>query len=672
MDFQWNEEFFLDTDDSNTTHNTPEIATDAASSGHIDNSLDIVGLLPPEIAWRCIFESLPSIEELSWRYASGLFSKDNRRESYSSSLFQLTSVSTKWLDLVIHCPLLWSEIHITSSNEDLLATLATFLQLSGATLLKVVIWCGDGIEWDSICNLFQGHKHRIDKLVLHTLRTNKLSRVERIEKTRHLQEFMKPFGQLSHSIELDLGGSTEIDSNLSFLLKVLPGARIVSDMGYGLLINHDATSKWVIERCTSITYHCTFQDIAPTLSSLTLAEKIAIVADPNADLEPVHTSFTSVPPRLQSVVYSGPLDPNVDRLLQLANHCLHYLTLTLSTPSITKLIETLRKLPQLRRLTLDLECSTPDELQFPIEPTDAVITSLRKLEIVTSIPQHIFLSPDLFGHNLARAEISGHLLQAFESLYRCITNLRLSPLNIRAISILESFKNLEHLFLITDGDNDGIPQENRLQRRVSLPSLIYLGTNNCEILSLLHTPKIYHLELHNPSSMASLGTCDVRELCILDIIPGNARRFDVHLSSFRNIRELRIMAKNGPIQSHYVFPSLPSFPCLRSITWYTIKRMNPEGNRLCMLLLENPYCCPSLEQLHFNDYVEWDILFLMLQRRNFEAVGIKKINTVTLTSVPHAFQNSFSDLLQGKSTRLPPDIDLSPESTREILCDPNM
>ncbi|KIM22594.1 hypothetical protein M408DRAFT_28578 [Serendipita vermifera MAFF 305830] len=642
MDFQWNEEFFLDTDDSN---NTLEIATDAVSSGRIGNSLDIVSLLPPEISWRCIFESLPSVEELSWRSGFRSFPIADPRGSYSSSLFQLTSVSTKWLDLIIHYPLLWSEIHITSSNEDLLATLATFIQLSGTTPLKVVIWCGHGIEWDSICKLLQAHKHRINKLVLDTLiTTERVYGVEQVRKLRHFQEFMKSLGHLSGLIELNFGDFMKIDNNLSRPLELLPRARIVTGMEYEL--KHDPILKDAIER--------------------SLAKQMTINVDRNVDPEPRNRSFTVVPPHLQFFDFSGPHSPNVDVVFQLSRSSLRHLSLLLSVPRVGELVENLRLLIQLQKLRLTLLASAPKDFRFPVKPTEVVVTSLRELYIVIGLPD------DHSG--LLDMGISGYLLQVFASLYPCARKVELHRLNIRGLPALRCFKNLEYLSLSlrTNVDNNDKIQAPLLQRRISFPSLLYIETGDYEIISLLHTPKLHRLRFHHLSSMEIFERSDLPELCLLDISPNpiDVMKLNVEPAHLPNLRELRIIADHAPILS--VLPSFPSFPCLRSITWHSRTQMNPEGNRLCIIFLENPGLCPSLEELHFNDYVEWDILFLMLQRRNFEVVGVRMIHTVTMPFVPLDFQDSFTDLLKGKYTYLPPDIDLSPESAREALCDPNM
>ncbi|KIM22595.1 hypothetical protein M408DRAFT_11958 [Serendipita vermifera MAFF 305830] len=381
MEFQWNEEFFLDTDNSKTTHSTLEIGTVAASSGRIDNSLDIVGLLPPEISWRCISESLPSLEEqrtltfisIPWSPERG-----NQRRSYPASLLQLTSVSTKWLDLIVHCPLLWNEIHIDSSIDDLLAVLATFIQLSGTAPLEVVIWCRQRIEWDRIGELFQEHKHRITHLVL-----SNWPRPGQGENLRYFQEFIRPLGHLTGLVEFDFGGFIEPITASLLLPNLPPGVVIVNTARYDL--EDVTTHNDVLERCVAINFgSISFQDIAPVLSRLTVTKRILIESKRNAKPEPKHDSLTAVPPHLQSIIYNGPYSPSLGRIFQLAYSSLRQMSLVILASGIGELVENLRLLTQLQGLWVWFQGSAPEEFQFSVKPTDVAVTSLRQLRIFTS------------------------------------------------------------------------------------------------------------------------------------------------------------------------------------------------------------------------------------------------------------------------------------------------
>jgi hypothetical protein len=112
-----------------------------------------------------------------------------------------------------------------------------------------------------------------------------------------------------------------------------------------------------------------------------------------------------------------------------------------------------------------------------------------------------------------------------------------------------------------------------------------------------------------------------------------------------------------------------SFSSLSSIRLTTEYFTNPEGNHLCTELLYNPEGCPSLQELHFQECLEWDILFLMLERRNFGLEGVKTIHTVTLPFIPFFIRQTLTLLLAGEKADRPVLESISLEVTREVLFD---
>ena len=69
--------------------------------------------------------------------------------------------------------------------------------------------------------------------------------------------------------------------------------------------------------------------------------------------------------------------------------------------------------------------------------------------------------------------------------------------------------------------------------------------------------------------------------------------------------------------------------------------------------------------------MEWDILFLMLERRNFGFKSVKRIRTVTFL-VPFFIRRTLTLLLAGEKGVRPPLKSISLEATREVLFDPTV
>jgi len=113
---------------------------------------------------------------------------------------------------------------------------------------------------------------------------------------------------------------------------------------------------------------------------------------------------------------------------------------------------------------------------------------------------------------------------------------------------------------------------------------------------------------------------------------------------------------------------LPSLPRLSTLSITSKTFMNPQGNLLCVQLIYNPEYCPVLQQIYFSDFIEWDILFLMLQRRNYGKVPVKKISRVAVPYVPAFLRQPLGCLLEGEPIDWG-DLPLSLEETRKEIVD---
>jgi len=94
---------------------------------------------------------------------------------------------------------------------------------------------------------------------------------------------------------------------------------------------------------------------------------------------------------------------------------------------------------------------------------------------------------------------------------------------------------------------------------------------------------------------------------------------------------------------------------------------------LCLIILYHPEICPTMQELEFDGYPEWDCLFLMLEARNLsQRCGVYRIAKITLALIPHHLRAPLASLLGGEPTTRPSNEELSIEGTREILFDNKM
>jgi hypothetical protein len=117
---------------------------------------------------------------------------------------------------------------------------------------------------------------------------------------------------------------------------------------------------------------------------------------------------------------------------------------------------------------------------------------------------------------------------------------------------------------------------------------------------------------------------------------------------------------------------LSLLPKLVSITLDISLWDQHDGTLLCVALLYHPDYCPALRQIWFSQLVEWDILFLMLERRNQRTKYVSRIDVVDLPFVPFILHKPLALLLEGKSAERPSNLELSFEGACELACDATM
>jgi hypothetical protein len=97
-----------------------------------------------------------------------------------------------------------------------------------------------------------------------------------------------------------------------------------------------------------------------------------------------------------------------------------------------------------------------------------------------------------------------------------------------------------------------------------------------------------------------------------------------------------------------VFWQITSLPALRKLVLAEWSReMIPE---FCLHFIMRPHDCPSLEYIEFGAIPEWDLLFMMLERRNHTTqYGVSRITTLVFpTAIPYSLLVPTTELLNGR------------------------
>lgn len=595
--------------------------------------LDPLQVLPPELALQCLLESLPSDSYF-----------------YTSAVFELVSVSTRWRYFILSSQVLWQEIHLMLGSHDLFTTISTFVHFSGTNSLDIIVWGDVRPELSAICSILLPHKNRIHRLMFRPSSQTRQSIGEMRSWCMPMAaQIIGSLGSLSNLKEVDFGPDFLPNYSQIESLFLPPTTYITSP--FALLPLMEDMGHIGLQRITKVNTTSHIDNLVPSLESLKNLTGLSLHR--TSDIPPTKTPvLTRASSHLRSILYHQSYCANLEQLLRLTSSQLTYLDLEIPLLKLEALVENLESLGSLNGLYLKLtNWSEPVPLISTI--CTVTITALHTMEISSR-----GYGGAISGYN---AQPIVWLFETFKTLYPMVKRISLnSPKDILhfADHYLESLRYLEWI-----GVALGTPH-----RKIFLPSLQSLRCSPA-VLAYLDAPNLLSLSVVSvtqTSILDDLRMSNLRKLVVrTDLIHDVDLNFDG--SQYPNLHEITIS-----MNSHKHKWKLSSFSQLSSITLRERGHLSTHGTHLCTSLIYNPETCPSLKHLHLSSFVEWDILFLMLQRRNFEAKGVSKISSLSQGYVPPILQRSLSALLEGTSVNVLDNDDLQMEATREVICDPNM
>jgi hypothetical protein len=602
--------------------------------------LDPIERLPSELATFMIYEVLQA------------------DQLYSGRLIELTTVSRSWQGFLFATPALWNELNIDEKQPDLLATLAIFVHLSGKAPLKCVI-CDYLIQdWSGIMTVLIPVQQRIS-----TLTVRRTSREGSSYSSQYA--FSAFFDRLGRPSSVK---GVIFDDTLEFDLVQLEGFGLSPAIKFTGTFKIDATHLQQ-SNGESLVFDMTKYNNLGT-------KTIAVPASLSLSLEMRrrYQGYRSLVlndgvtlPYLKEITEKLTTPSDLEHLIRLTASNLLHLHLEVSLSHIVDLCDCLRLLINIQELDLDILISG-NAIDQDLASSKAVAPGLRILRLVLVAEGQPRI--ERISRNILRG-----LFGAFGSLYPAVKtfSMRTDPKNESEVetwpvfvpSYLGYLRGLESLYLGLD-DKD-YPSEDP----IILWSLLELTVLSLRTFRFLRTPNVLRLELLNPEGwmeLSGLSLPHLRTLIVPSPVIDESPVHIVHDLNQLNYHELHQISLS--ISGHLKSLHNTSLPHLVSITltsspWFT----NPQGTSLCMSLLYHPDHLPCLQELHFNLCVEWDILFLMLELRNLGTRGVARIHTVGLPFVPFDFRQSLSLLFVGEIRERPSLMDLSLESTRELLFD---
>jgi hypothetical protein len=617
---------------------------------------DILEIFPPEVWIQIVEDALPE-------------------RGYSSALLLLTMVSNKWMEALTSVPTLWAYIDVRGSQEDLLATIETFRQLSRDMFLHVSIHIPPRYDHATLCTTLTSVGPKIRevtiKLDIPPLFVNDMWILVQSLLTGSQFNSSLVYINLPSVAGLPPDGATTqllTGNSLPPLLRSIRGWYFewpILQRQYDYLERlEDINSTSPIE---SISNHRTQ---LPNLRSLGIFENMG----PGAEPRPEGGGDLPSLGRLTSLTIFASYREIVMQLLHSVAPQLVHLHLVIPYTKIPLLCGALQATTNLRTLVIRVEETEVDGGvgQPGVCPIYKHINNrsqgLRNLTLFAIAGEQT--SAAKMEH---RAPFLSYLMSNLSALYTKvgILNIRFtSDLKITedTLSYVTSLAELTELHL--DWHPGYFPETKATYTLGRLERLIIRGI---EILQCLCTPSILSLSFTwgRHRHLDDLRYTDLQKL-VVDDFGEDPRTFELLESSFPSLQELTLNLRHFDLHGTYKRFELHSFNFLRSITISSsIFEYQPQGTMLCFALLNHPSTCPALNEIRFmQNFPDWDILFLMLEKRNFMVdSAVSLIRRITLPCIPSGLRTPLASLLRGSYTERPSNEELFMGGAQELLLD---
>ncbi|KIM27392.1 hypothetical protein M408DRAFT_169513 [Serendipita vermifera MAFF 305830] len=631
-------------------------------------------LRPVEIWTQCIFEACQG-------------------PNYMAELLDLTMVSKRWSKILMNTPTLWGHININELNEDSEATIALFLYLSGESRLRLTISIPLSSYWYTISKLLLPHNTRIRTIAL----------------ISNEDEFHMPgwqYGNINHSDDAEAGRVLKHVLMTLNLFEMIQGFEVTSDIPVrpDVLLPSPAqlsTGNWLIRSAflggilikesrqvflqprQLIMGAADLLDFGRYSSMLGHLNHLSVYSKTREYIEPPPTYFDPPIffhlPFLTTLHYHARFQPELSRIIVSTHSTLKFLNVQIGILDVTGVVNALKIATSLRSFTLTLLILDYDQDSrgkkrpyYPMTIVHAISRQrppswrLLKMEIFKCEIKHFE------GKQIPENLNVDYLWKIFHSIF---PNLRHLVWNLPMQSRTQLLSLARQNQLTCFESTVTPPKSYNQWAETVLSSLESLSVNDVRIFDRMIISNLAHLsmkwsdELEIPAGISLMRL----ESLLLAIGDDVKRPVEFNPKDFPLLKSVSITL-HGP-ESLFKLPNLPN---LIEIKLSTRSPALTQGMKLCASLIWEPEICPKLEKIHVDSLIQWDILFVLLKRRNFgQNSGISKIRELGLPQIAPHFRHLLTSLLKEQET--PSDLvfyrileKLSNWQARHRLLDENM
>jgi hypothetical protein len=579
---------------------------------------DIFEVLPLEICVQCITEA-----------CSG--------DDYMTNLLTTTTVSRRWCQLLTQTPTLWTVINVKDVNEDSMEAIFTFLQLSASAHLSLEVWAPLARGWYSVAPLIADHRNRIRKIILHADDANFRDLISDSELQGSLQEIFETL-HFPESIQcmdvivdhpVAMGDSTWIPPNLLSTGNWLLPSHVLAPPSssfpglYRLSIQNAQSINFFLHilGLTELRYLHLYSNIEDD-SLPTLYSPEAIGDDSESKLSPPGFLIPLGPPHLSTLRYHGRFHQTLYLFVYPLFRTLRTLDLQIRIVDLQSLIEDLETCHSLRCFGITLLLLQRD-FQHSYHDQRLRISSWR-LEQVEDLRCEMKM-PEPFP--VSRTLVENDIWESFRNIF---PNIRKLVWNLPPNFSNDRKSEDEYLFKVK-GLRSGIESLKASTVEV-LKWILITDISTLSISGLLtfHWPDGYTFSRLNTLTIS----IDARAQIFLAIEP----------QDFKVLERLSItfLGPRGGLQ-------FLDHPSLIELTISTKLPTFRQGINFCASLVCHPSRYPRLEQINLDTFPEWDILYVLLRRRNlFQGPTVSRIKSLGLASINPRIQHLFGSLLAGR------------------------
>lgn len=569
-------------------------------------------------------------------------------------IFNLLFLSRAWNRTILQTPRLWKDL-VLGDEEDATCKAYLFLALSSDLPVTVTIK-SSAVEKEQIYSLLIEASHRI--LELRAPFYYSSSFINRSKSpAQHAFEKINSFKILE---TLASNGTCPYDVRPGRLgipidFTGAPRLRNVEQMPL-----HLETAEFSKSNCIESLSCCrSLESIHPLLSSFPRLRTLSLTycaigckIFTNPRYEALNTSNYCLP-RLDSILIKYINCSLLTPLLLASGSNLRHINVTISVRQFPPLISSLSVTPNLLSLSILL-----------IGDKDL----LRSIQSADQLPLFLLLKRFYIRFTMdndkAEEMMAKELLLIFSGKLPSVEEITIDiPTSLPLFQLRELLSQCQPMSLTLRGQ-----PFTSSHFRIELPSVKYLDLTQCEgVLEAIEAPNLEKLATTTLFSYP-FPTTSLRNLVSLTLtLDMSIKPQELHFPVLERI------IWNGLRQSspfgHF------SLPVVKSIEFSENNFMMPNGvaEDFCEILIRQPSRFPLLEEIALSCPPSWDILFLMLLRRNFNQHGYSRIKHLSLSLLPAPFILIFlTKVLAGKFSKISPLLEISFDGYLSMYLDPTM